>query len=249
MHSEGDEGGSRVHKVVWFVRFRQDRDRDEIDRRWANEHAALCLKVPGVQRYVQNPVVTTATLEGASDGPPPFDGFAAFWWADRDSYLAAVETPEWQAVLDDSRELFDVEWTLDGMGAEIEERVIREGLGAKGDGVGTPPRGPVKLIGLLQYRKDMSRDQANAYWAGTHTDIAVKIRQIGHYTQNHAIRPSAGSDHLAFDGFSESWYEDFDVYNEAMASPEWKELADDGDNLFDMSAFKSAIVEERVLKA
>jgi uncharacterized protein (TIGR02118 family) len=175
-----------VHKVVWFVRFRQDRDRDEIDRRWANEHAALCLKVPGVQRYVQNPVVTTATLEGASDGPPPFDGFAAFWWADRDSYLAAVETPEWQAVLDDSRELFDVEWTLDGMGAEIEERVIREGLGAEGDGVGTPPRGPVKLIGLLQYRKDMSRDEANAYWAGTHTDIAVKIAQIGHYTQNHA---------------------------------------------------------------
>ena len=128
-----------MHKVVWFVRFRQDRDREEMDRRWAGEHAALCVAVPGVVRYVQNPVVTTATLEGAVDGPPPFDGFAAFWWKDRDAYLAALDTPEWQAVMDDGREIFDTEWTLDGRGAEIEERVVREGLGARGDGVGTRP--------------------------------------------------------------------------------------------------------------
>jgi uncharacterized protein (TIGR02118 family) len=237
-----------VHKVVWFVRFRQDRERAELDRRWATEHAALCAAVPGVVRYVQNPVVTTATLEGAVDGPPPFDGFAAFWWEDRDAYLAAMDSPEWQAVMDDSAELFDVGWTLDGRGAEMEERVVREGLGAKGDGVGTPPNGPIKLIGLLQYRKDMSRDDANAYWADTHRSIAVRIKQIGHYTQNHAIRPAAGSDHLSFDGFSESWYADEGVYKEAMGSAEWADLGADGDNLFDMSLFESAIVEERVIK-
>jgi uncharacterized protein (TIGR02118 family) len=237
-----------VHKVVWFVKFRPDGDREELDRRWATEHAELVLKVPGLERYVQNYVVTTATLEGAVDGPPPFDGFSAYWWADRDAYLAAMQTPEWQAVLDDSAELFDVAWTTGGMGAEIEERIIREGLGAKGDGRDTPPRGPIKLIGLLQYRRDMDRDECNAYWASTHRSIAETISQIGHYTQNHAIRPAAGSDRLAFDGFSESWYADADVYNEAMGSPEWAELAADGDNLFDMSLFESAIVEERVVK-
>ena len=52
-----------MHKVVWFVKFRADGDRAELDRRWATDHAALCVKVPGVVRYVQNPVVTTATLE------------------------------------------------------------------------------------------------------------------------------------------------------------------------------------------
>jgi uncharacterized protein (TIGR02118 family) len=237
-----------VHKVVWFVRFRQDRDREEMDRRWAGEHAALCVAVPGVVRYVQNPVVTTATLEGAVDGPPPFDGFAAFWWKDRDAYLAALDTPEWQAVMDDGREIFDTEWTLDGRGAEIEERVVREGLGAPGDGVGTPPNGPIKLIGFLRYRTDMDRDECNAYWAGTHRELAVQIKQIGHYTQNHAIRPAAGSERLAFDGFSESWYENAGVYEDAMGSPEWAALGADGDNLFDMSLFESAIVEERVLK-
>ena len=150
--------------------------------------------------------------------------------------------------MDDGREIFDTEWTLDGRGAEIEERVVREGLGSKGDGVSTPPNGPIKLIGFLQYRKDMAREDANAYWAGTHREIAVQIQQIGHYTQNHAIRPAAGSDRLAFDGFSESWYADPGVYQEAMGSPEWAALGEDGDNLFDMSLFESAIVEERVVK-
>ena len=237
-----------MHKVVWFVRFREDADREELDRRWATEHAELCAQVPGVVRYVQNPVVTKATLEGAADGTPPFDGFSAFWWEDRDAYLAAMESPQWQAVLDDARGLFDMTWTFGEMGAEIEERIIREGLGAKGDGISTPPRGPIKLIGLLRYREDMSREAANAYWAGTHREIAERIRQIGHYTQNHAIRPAVGADRLGFDGFSESWYADRGVYEEAMASPEWAELGADGDNLFDMSRFRSAIVEERVIK-
>ena len=94
----------------------------------------------------------------------------------------------------------------------------------------------------------MERDDCNAYWAGTHREFAVRIKQIGHYTQNHAIRPAAGSERLAFDGFSESWYENAGVYEEAMGSPEWAALGADGDNLFDMSLFESAIVEERVLK-
>jgi uncharacterized protein (TIGR02118 family) len=237
-----------VHKVVWFVKFKPGADPEESDRRWGSTHADLVRAVPGLERYVQNRVVTTATLEGAVDGPPPWDGFAAYWFTDRDAYVAAMETPEWQAVLDDSADLFDVAWTLDGRGAEIEERVVREGLGAKGDGVSTPPRGPVKLIGFLQYRKDMSRDEVNAYWAGTHRSLAVKISQIGHYTQNHAIRPAAGSDHLRFDGFSESWYADAATYEEGMGSDEWADLGADGDNLFDMSLFESAIVEERVVK-
>jgi uncharacterized protein (TIGR02118 family) len=118
-----------VHKVVWFLRFRSDGDRGELGRRWAEEHAALAVAVPGVDRYVQNRTVTNATREGASPGEPPFDGFAAFWFRDRDAYLAAVGSPQWQALVADATELFDVEWGS-GMGAEMEERVVRAGLGA-----------------------------------------------------------------------------------------------------------------------
>lgn len=235
-----------MHKVVWFVKFRSDPE--VVDRRWATTHGSLCLAVPGVMRYVQNSTVTAATLDGVSRDHPPFDGFSAMWWPDRESYLEATRSREWRALMEDARDLFDLGWTIDGMSAEIEERVIREGLGATGDGVSTPPPGAVKLIGLLKYRPDMNRDDANAYWADTHRSIAVTITEIGHYTQNHAMCPAVGSDRLAFDGFSESWYADRATYERAMMSREWKALGADGPNLFDMSAFKSAIVEERVLR-
>ena len=234
-----------MHKVVFFLKFRNDVDRAEADRHFAQEHAALVLEVPGLVRYVQNPLVTSATLAGTSEAAPVADGFAAMWFEDREGYLAAIASPQWQRVVEDAGAIFDGEWLAQGWAAEIEERVKRQGLGAPQDGVSTPPAGPIKLIGILRYRQDMDRDACNAYWATTHGDIALKISQIGHYTQNHAIRPVIG-ERLAFDGFSESWYADQATYEAAMASPEWAALGADGDNLFDMGAFKSIIVEERV---
>ena len=235
-----------MHKIVFFLRFRSEIDRAEAERRYADEHAALVLAVPGVVRYVQNPVLTAATLAGVDAAPPWVDTFDALWFADRDAYLAATGSPQWAAAVESAGEIFDADWVAAGWEAEIEERIKREGLGAPGDGVGTPPPGPVKLIGILRYRPDMDRDECNRYWATTHGDLALEISQIGHYTHNHAIRPIMGE--LSFDGFSESWYADDETYREAMASAEWARLGADGDNLFDMSAFKSVIVEERVLR-
>jgi uncharacterized protein (TIGR02118 family) len=236
-----------MFKIVFFLRFRADVDRADADRRFAGDHAQLVLAIPGLLRYVQNKVLTASTNAGISSEKPLVDAFAAMWFADRDAYVAAIESPQWQRAAEDAAEIFDIQWLSEGWAAEIEERLKREGLGAALDGVGTPPRGPVKLIGILRYRSDMTREQCNAYWASTHGDIAMTVSQIGHYTQNHAVAP-IGADHLAFDGFSESWYADQASYEEAMASTPWKELEADGDNLFDMSVFKSVIVEERVLR-
>jgi uncharacterized protein (TIGR02118 family) len=236
-----------MHKVVFFLRFRDDVDRAEAERRYAEEHAELVLAVPGVLRYVQNTVVTSATLAGTAAERPAADTYAAMWFADRDAFTAALETPQWQRVAEHAALIVDVDHLSQGWSAEIEERVKRRGLGAAPDGVATPPRGPVKLVGILRYRSDMDRADCNAYWAGTHGDVALTITQIGHYTQNHAIRPVLG-DQLAFDGFSEAWMADQATYEQGMASTEWKRLGEDGDNLFDMGLFKSIIVEERVIR-
>jgi uncharacterized protein (TIGR02118 family) len=234
-----------MHKVVFFLRYRDDADLGEAQRRFAAEHSRLVLAVPGVVRYVQNPVVTSATLAGVAGERPAADTYAAIWFADRDAYVAAIESPQWQRAAEDAAEIFDMDRLAEGWAAEIEERVKREGLGAAGDGVSTPPSGPVKLVGILRYRTDISREDCNAYWATTHGDIALSIKQLSHYVQNHAIRP-IGSETLAFDGFSEAWMADQDAYEQGMASAEWNHLGEDGDNLFDMSLFKSIIVDELV---
>jgi uncharacterized protein (TIGR02118 family) len=121
-------------------------------------------------------------------------------------------------------------------------------MGATADGVSSPPGDPIKLVGLLMYRPDMSREDANNYWRTVHGRIALKIVELGHYVQNHAIRGTGGRGAPGFDGFSEAWFADFASYERAMASPEWNDLVDDGPELFDMSVFLSGIVKERVLK-
>jgi uncharacterized protein (TIGR02118 family) len=114
--------------------------------------------------------------------------------------------------------------------------------------VSTPPGDPVKLVGFLTYRPDRERAVANDYWCTTHGRIALDVQQMGHYVQNHAIRGPGGISAPGFDGYSEAWFEDMSAYERAMASPAWKALVDDGPELFDMTAFLSAIVREVVLK-
>lgn len=237
-------------KHTSFIRFNPEIDAKDASRRWRTEIAPLVLEVPGILRYVQNQVVMTTTNDGPVSGPPGFDGFTSIWWSDRDAYEHAIASPQWKVADDRARAIVDSEWSARGMSAEIEARVKRVGIGAVDDGKSTPPGSPIKLIGFLRYRPDMTREQANSYWKTHHGDIALRISEMGHYIQNHAICGTGGSDpkYLGFDGYSEAWFTDFATYEHAMASRFWSELVNDGPELFDMTVFLSGIVEEHVLK-
>ena len=235
-------------KHTTFMKFDPRLERTEADRRWLEELAPMQLSLPGLERYVQNPVVVTTTNDGAVDGPPGFDGTTSMWFTDMAAFDAALESAEWAAAERCAAEIFDPEWRGGHAGAEIEERVRRVGMGAAADGVSTPPGDRIKLVGLLQYRLDTSREDANNYWRTTHGRIALTIEEMGHYVQNHAIRGTGGRSAPGFDGFSEAWFDDFEAYERAMASTPWKALVVDGPELFDMGVFVSAIVRERVLK-
>jgi uncharacterized protein (TIGR02118 family) len=234
-------------KHTSFMTFRAGLDRAEVDRRWRDELGPLVLSVPGLERYVQNPVVLTTTNAGVIDGPPGFDGMGSMWFTDMAAYDAALDSPQWAEAGRCASELFDLAWRDGAASAEIEERVRRVGMGAVADGVSTPPGNPIKLVGLLRYRSDLTRESANNYWRTTHGRFALRVADMGHYVQNHAIRGSGGRHEPVFDGYSEAWFADLATYERAMASDEWRDLEADGPELFDMSVFVSAIVEERVM--
>jgi len=235
-------------KYTRFVKFGGDLERAEADRRWLEELGPLELELPGLERYVQNPVVITTTNDGAVDGPPGFDGLTSMWFTDMSAFDTALDSDQWAAAERCAAGIFDSHWRGGDASAEIEERVRRVGMGAVADGVSTPPDDPVKLVGFLRYRPDMTREDANNYWRTTHGQIALRITEMGHYVQNHAIRGAGGRAEPGFDGYSEAWFTDFAAYEQAMASPEWRDLVADGPELFDMSVFMSGIVRERVLK-
>jgi hypothetical protein len=56
---------SRVYKVIWLVKFRTDKSREEVVRWWREEHGPLAAATPGMARYVWR--------RTQDDGPTGFD--------------------------------------------------------------------------------------------------------------------------------------------------------------------------------
>lgn len=244
-----------MFKVAWLARFPRGTGQEEARRHWRDVHGPLCLQVPGLQRYVQNQVLAPIGTEGVTEGTTGFDGYSCGWWPDSRSYSDAMRTPQWQDLVADGANVFDMDW-LWGMSAELEEVVQKEPPAAW---AGTD-RGRFKVVWVVKFRADLDRAKAHDYWTNHHGPLACRIREIGEtgaYVQNHAVR-AIGADsmptdevELGFDGFSECWFEDRAAYDDAMRSPEWRDLVEDGGNLFDMQFLwlgMSAVLEERIMR-
>jgi uncharacterized protein (TIGR02118 family) len=109
-----------VYKCVWMIKFRTELDPEEVREAWRTTHAALALKIPGIRRYVQNhwvgdPMGSERTYDGTVD----------CWFDDRESFERAWQSPEWQALLEDDRRLFDRDVTPAFEGGVVNEYIMR----------------------------------------------------------------------------------------------------------------------------
>jgi uncharacterized protein (TIGR02118 family) len=120
------DGPTGPFKAVWIVRFRDeiradpDRVRDAHDY-WTRTHGgAFGVRVPGIDRYVQNHVVGAV---GTVD--PGFDGFSECWFQDRAAFDVTMASQEWDDMNGDAPNLFDMDFILGGMSAILDEVVVR----------------------------------------------------------------------------------------------------------------------------
>lgn len=120
------EGPPSPYKVVWVVRFKAGMDPDEAREYWRTTHGPIVANV-GIDRYVQNHALEPVGGGGEARDPLRFDGFSECWFKDRDAFVSAIGTPEWEALVEDGYNLFDFE---DLWGAELDERVVKDGAGA-----------------------------------------------------------------------------------------------------------------------
>jgi uncharacterized protein (TIGR02118 family) len=230
-----------MYKVVWIARFPQGMAKEDARRHWAEVHGPMCIRTPGIERYVQNHVLgPLPAASGVTEEETYFDGYSCGWWADEDAFRASMDTPEWRELVADGDNVFDMSW-LEGMSAQVEPHTIVDG-----------PSSPYKVCWIVKFRQGLDRDEARAYWAGTHGPI---VRDVGidRYVQNHAVDAVGGGgearDALRFDGFSECWFRDEAAFLDAIRTPEWAALVEDGANLFDMDDMWGARLHERVVRS
>ena len=113
-----------LFKVVWFVKFRSDKEPADYRDYWRNHHGPLALREPLMLGYTQNHVVSGLGAEGASDDPVDFDGMSESWFADEDRFLEAMNTAPWRALVEDGENVFDMDYLWKGMSGVLDERVI-----------------------------------------------------------------------------------------------------------------------------
>jgi uncharacterized protein (TIGR02118 family) len=128
---EGDEG---PFKTVWFVRFKPEvradpeRTRDAHEYWIATHGGFFGVKVPGIGRYVQNHVVSAIDGTGENDQiAMEYDGFSECWFEDEAAFDRAMASPEWLRMNEDAEGLFDIEYSVPGMSAVVQEHVIVKG--------------------------------------------------------------------------------------------------------------------------
>lgn len=120
------DGPMGPFKAVWIVRFKDEIRADpgrvrDAHEYWTRTHGgAFGVKVPGIDRYVQNHVI-----EPMGDQVPEFDGFSECWFQDRAAFDVTMESQEWDDMNNDAPNLFDVDLIVSGMSALLDEIVIK----------------------------------------------------------------------------------------------------------------------------
>ena len=94
-------------KVIFLLKFRPDKDPEEVRRWWREDHAALALRNRGMLRYVQNHWTAPIDPEHAVAGMP-YQGCVEVWFEDLAAYEATMASPEWQALEEDGSNGFEM---------------------------------------------------------------------------------------------------------------------------------------------
>ena len=230
-----------MYKVVWIARFTKSKTKEEAGKYWAETHGPMFAKCPGVERYIQSHVTGPLPLvTGVAEEETHFDGYSCAWWRDKQAFLDSMESPEWQAVVEDGENVFDMQW-LWNMSAQLEEVVQVDG-----------PVAPYKVVWVMKFLQGMDKAAADDHWTNVHGPIFHGL-PIERYVQNHVVGP-IGADgdsdaEIGFDGFSECWFNDEAQFLEAVQSEAWAAAVADVPNVFDGSALWGAALKENVVVA
>jgi uncharacterized protein (TIGR02118 family) len=108
-------------KVIFLMKFREDRDAEEVRRWWLNDHGALALRNMGMRRYVQNHFKSPVDQEHA-EGGLGFDGCVEVWFDDMEACERTLASSEWQELEEDGPNGFDM---TQAMGGFVTEHVMR----------------------------------------------------------------------------------------------------------------------------
>jgi uncharacterized protein (TIGR02118 family) len=102
-----------------------------------------------------------------------------------------------------------------------------------------------KVVFVLQRRDDKTLDEVRAHWSGEkHVSRVRQLPGLTRFVQNYVVASPAG--HLC-DGLGELWFENDEVMEKALNSPEMGAAVESAKDFLDMEKTGMVIVEENTL--
>jgi hypothetical protein len=112
-------------KAMFLIRFRDDVPWPDVSRHWRTSHAQIALKVPGIQRYIQNHFTGPVDADLAAGGLG-YQGIVECWYDDLKTFELSTTCDEWPTLRADEASVFQSHLFQGGF---VEETVWRwEGL-------------------------------------------------------------------------------------------------------------------------
>jgi uncharacterized protein (TIGR02118 family) len=102
-----------------------------------------------------------------------------------------------------------------------------------------------KVLFILQRRGDRTLDEVREQWSGEkHMSHVRRIPGLTKFVQNYIVASPAG--HVC-DGIGELWFENDEVMEKALNSPEMGAAVESAQNFLDMEKTSMVIVEENAI--
>jgi uncharacterized protein (TIGR02118 family) len=93
-------------KVIFVLHRRPDLTLEQFTTEWSGErHARLVTRMPGLRRWVQNRSVP----QQPGGGAPPYDGIGELWFDSVEAVATALQSAEWEAVMEDGMSFGDLQ--------------------------------------------------------------------------------------------------------------------------------------------
>ena len=108
-----------------------------------------------------------------------------------------------------------------------------------------------KVVWVARYAEGLTKQEASDYWARRHGPKMLEVSPVAGYVQSHVQGPlpavsGVAEEETLFDGYSSAWWNSREDFEQAMSTPAWRRVVEDGPNVFDPGflANMSAHIEE-----